>query len=87
MNKSVLLDPRFKSLPFLKPEEKNDIAAVIVEEIVNLTLGIQSTDGDALIQSIDFDADTSCSVPKPKRSREEHVLLTILSDVRICTII
>ena len=81
LNKSALLDPRFKSLPFLKPEEKNDIAAAIVEEIVDLTLGIQSTDGDALIQSIDLDADTSCSAPKPKRSRGEHVLLTILSDV------
>ena len=81
LNKSALLDPRFKSLPFLKPEEKNDIAAAIVEEIVNLTLGIQSTDGDALIQSINLDADTSCSAPRPKPSHGEHVLLIILSDI------
>jgi len=34
LNKAVLLDARFKSLPFLKPEEKDDIATVIIEEVV-----------------------------------------------------
>lgn len=37
LNKATLLDARFKSLPFLKPEEKDDIAAAIVEEIVSIT--------------------------------------------------
>ena len=70
LNKVALLDPRFKSLPFLKPEEKNDVTASIIEEIVNLTSVTQSTKDDA-----------SCSTPKPKRPRGEQVLLTLLSDV------
>ena len=72
LNKAALLGPRFKSLPFLKQEEKYDIAAAIVEEIVNLT---------SIIQVTNDDPDASCSIPKPKRSRGEHVLLTLLSDV------
>ena len=38
LNKAAFLDARFKSLPFLKPEEKDDIATAIVEEIAYVTL-------------------------------------------------
>ena len=71
LNKASLLDPR--SLPFLKPEEKDDIAAAIVEETINLTPSVTESTND--------NTDASCSVPKPKRPRGEHVLLKILSDV------
>jgi len=72
LNKATLLDPRFKSLPFLKPKERNDIAAAIVEETASIVKSISN----------DIDASTaSCSTPKPKRSHGEHVLLTLLSDV------
>ena len=73
LNKASLLDPRFKSLPFLKPEEKDDIAAAIVEETINLTPSVTESTND--------NTDASCSIPKPKRPRGEHVLLKILSDV------
>ena len=38
LNKAAFLDASFKSLPFLKPEEKDDIATAIVEEITYVTL-------------------------------------------------
>ena len=65
---SAFLDARFKSLHFLKPEEKDDVATGIVEEIVHITPA----------DTEDQDARTT---PKPKRHRGEHVLLEILSDV------
>ncbi|XP_065895974.1 E3 SUMO-protein ligase ZBED1-like [Dysidea avara] len=78
LNKAAFLDARFKSLPFLKPEEKDDIATAIVEEIVRLTPVSQRTNDDT-------DSHDTCTTPKPKRPRGEHVLLEILSDVFIPT--
>jgi len=71
LNKAAFLDARFKSLPFLKPEEKDDIATAIIEEAAHLTPVSQKTNDDT----------DSHGTPKPKRSRGEHVLLEILSDV------
>jgi len=68
LNKAAFLGARFKSLPFLKPEEKDDLVIGIVEEIVHITPA----------DTEDQDARTT---PKPKRHRVEHVLLEILTDV------
>ena len=65
------MDARFKSSPFLKPEEKDDIATAIVEVIISLT-SVSRTKND----------DTSIT-PKPKRPCGEHVLLEKLSDAFI----
>ena len=55
LNKASLSDPRFKSLPFLKPEEKDYIAAAIVKETINLI--------SPLTESTNDNTDASCSVP------------------------
>jgi len=68
------LDGRFKFLPFLKPEEKDDIATAIIEEAVHLTPVSRRTNDDT-------DSHDTWTTPKPKRPRVEHVLLEILSDV------
>lgn len=61
-------------MPFLKHEEKDDIATAIVEEIVHLTPVSQKTNDDT-------DNHDTCTTPKPKQPHGEHVLLEILSDV------
>ena len=57
-----------KSLRFLKPEEKDDLATGIIEEIVHIT-------------PADFENQDAHTTPKPRRHCGEHVLLEILSDV------
>ena len=74
LNKAAFLDARFKSLPFLKPEEKDDIATAIVEEIAYVTL-VSGRPND------NTGNHNTYTTPKPKRRRGEHVLLEILSDV------
>jgi len=76
LNKAAFLDARFKSLPFLKPEEKDDIATAIVEEIAYVTL-VSGRPND------NTGNHNTYTTPKPKRHRGEHVLLEKLSDAFI----
>jgi len=54
LNKAAFLDARFKSLPFLKPEEKDDIATAIA---VHLTPVSRRTNDDT-------DCHGTCTTPK-----------------------
>jgi len=59
LNKAAFLNARIKSLPFLKPEEKDDITTTIIEEAVHLTPVSRRTNDDT-------DSHDTCTTPKPK---------------------